>query len=185
MIGRGVMAMILAPDDPALDLYQGVVPVDGATLADCAQTWFAQSEQIPTRVKLAVAEISEPGGTRRWRAGGALLQQVAGDAARGDTEEDWDNARALFDTASDIELVDPDLPAGGLLFRLFHEGGVRLEPPRRLVDACTCSDEKLRRTLAAMPPAEVRGLADDDGVLVADCQFCGRIYRIPAAEVAG
>ncbi|MDZ4761934.1 MAG: Hsp33 family molecular chaperone HslO [Alphaproteobacteria bacterium] len=182
-IGKGAMAIILAPSDPDRDPYQGIVPLDGASLADCAQTYFNQSEQIPTRVRLAVAELSEPGGTMRWRAGGALLQQVAGDAVRGDTDDDWDNARALFDTVTDLELADPDLSSARLLYRLFHENGVRLEPPARLSDTCTCSEDKLRRTLQAMPRKEVVALAEADGAIVADCQFCGRIYRFPASEL--
>jgi molecular chaperone Hsp33 len=184
-IGRGVMGIMLASSDPNRDPYQGLVPLEGGTLADCAQMYFNQSEQIPTRVRLAVAELSEPGGTMRWRAGGALLQQVAGDDARGDTDEAWDNARALFDTVTDLELADPDLSSGALLFRLFHENGVRLEPPSPLMDNCTCSEDRLRLTLESMPKAEVMTLADEEGVIVADCQFCGRIYRFPAETLTG
>jgi len=182
-IGRGVMAMLLQPNDPDQSPWQSLVPIEGATLADCAQTWFTQSEQIPTRVRMAVAEISEPGGTKRWRAGGALIQQVAGDAARGATDEPWDNARSLFDTVTDLELADPDLSSGRLLFRLFHEDGVRLETPRTLVDACTCSEEKLLATLRQMPRDEIMQLAEADGAITADCQFCGRLYRFEARDV--
>jgi molecular chaperone Hsp33 len=160
-----------------------MVPIEGATLSDCAQMWFSQSEQVPTRVKLAVAEISEPGGTKRWRSGGALIQQVAGDAARGDTDEPWDNARHLFGTIEDMELVDPDVPSGTLLFRLFHESGVRLETPKALKDKCTCSDEKLLTTLRQMPREEIATLAEADGAITADCQFCGRLYRFPIATI--
>jgi molecular chaperone Hsp33 len=180
-IGRGVLALLLQPDDPDASPYQSFVPITGATIADCAQVWFTQSEQVPTRVRMAVAEISEPGGTKRWRAGGALLQQVAGDDARGDTTEAWDNARSLFDTITDLELADPDLSSGRLLYRLFHEQGVRLESPRALADKCTCSEEKLATTLRAMPRDEILSLADADGMIAADCQFCGRLYRFEAS----
>ncbi|MEZ6030089.1 MAG: Hsp33 family molecular chaperone HslO [Hyphomonadaceae bacterium] len=176
-LGRGVMALMLQPTDPDQSPWQSMVPIEGATLADCAQMWFSQSEQVPTRVRLAVAEVSEPGGTKRWRSGGALIQQVAGDAARGATDEPWDNARHLFDTVEDIELVDPDLSSGTLLFRLFHESGVRLEAPRPLSDKCTCSEEKLLATIAQMDRGEIKSLADADGAITADCQFCGRVYR--------
>jgi molecular chaperone Hsp33 len=183
VIGKGVMGIILVPDDPDQQPYQGIVPLDGATLADCAQMYFAQSEQIPTRVRIAVGEISELGGTKRWRAGGALLQQVAPDDARGDTEDAWNTARTLFDTITDVELADPDLSSGQLLFRLFHEQGVRLEPPHRLNDNCTCSEERLLKTLRAMPKERVAELAEDDGKISADCQFCGRVYRFAADAV--
>lgn len=182
-IGRGVMAFILAPDDPALSAYQGLVPIDGATLEACAESYFAQSEQIPTRVRLAVAEVSEPGGERRWRSGGALIQQVAPDDARGDTREVWDEARAHFSTVTDLELADPGLSNERLLFRLFHERGVRIEPAHPLEDRCTCSQEKLMRTLAGMPAAEVHSLADADGRISADCQFCARVYAFDAADI--
>lgn len=183
MIGKGVLGLIIIQDDPNTHPYQGVVPLEGATLADCAQLYFAQSEQIPTRVALAVEEILEPEGTRRWRCGAAIIQQVAGDDARGDTREDWDHACALFDTLTPEELADEKISAARLLFRLYHEEGVRLEPPKLLRDNCTCSEERLRNTLSSMPPTEIASLAEDDGVLVADCQFCGRIYRIPADDL--
>ncbi len=183
VIGKGVLALLLQPNDPDQSPWQSLVPIEGATLADCAQTWFTQSEQIPTRVRLAVGEISEPGGAKRWRAGGALIQQVAGDAARGATDEPWDNARALFDTITDLELVDPDLASGTLLLRLFHESGVRLEPPRGLADKCTCSEDKLLVTLRSMPRDEILSLAEEDGAIAADCQFCGRLYRFPAKDI--
>lgn len=183
VIGKGVLALLLQPNDPDQSPWQSLVPVEGATLADCAQTWFTQSEQIPTRVRLAVGEISEPGGAKRWRAGGALIQQVAGDAARGATDEPWENARALFDTITDLELVDPDLASGTLLLRLFHESGVRLEPPRGLADKCTCSEDRLLVTLRSMPRDEILSLAEEDGAIAADCQFCGRLYRFPAKDI--
>lgn len=183
LLGAGVMGVIYVPDDPAMAPYSGLVPLTGATLADCAQMYFAQSEQIPTRVRLAVGELSEPGGTKSWRSGGALLQQVAGDTARGDTAEAWNTASILFDTVTDLELADPDLSSGELLYRLFNEQGVRLETPRRLTDRCTCSQDKLMATLRGMPAEEIRALAEEDGQLSADCQFCGRIYRFPAADL--
>jgi molecular chaperone Hsp33 len=112
-----------------------------------------------------------------------MVQQVAGDAARGDTDEPWDNARHLFDTIEDIELVDPDVSSGTLLFRLFHENGVRLETPKALSDKCTCSEEKLLNTLRQMPRDEIKSLAEADGTITGDCQFCGRIYRFPVEQI--
>ena len=159
------------------------MPLTGATLADCAELYFAQSEQIPTRVRLAVGELSEPGGTKSWRAGGALLQQVAADDSRGETGEAWDNARALFDTITDLELADPDLSSGRLLYRLFHENGVRLETPKSLEDRCTCSEERLINTLVSLPENEAASLVEADGRIAADCQFCNRLYRIPIQAV--
>ena len=184
LFGRqGLLALILEPADGAA--YQGVVPLDGAYLSDCAQTYFTRSEQIPTRVRLAVAELSEPGGRRTWRAGGALIQQVAGDAARGETADAFETARAHFNTLTDLELADPDLSSARLLYRLFHEDGVRLEPAKAVLDRCTCSRERLLETLLALPAEEVRTLGDEDGFIHADCQMCARRYSFAAPEVAG
>lgn len=183
LLGSGVLALMLQPSDPEQSPWQSMVPIEGATLSDCAQMWFSQSEQVPTRVRLAVAEVSEPGGTMRWRSGGALIQQVAGDATRGTTDDAWEYAWRLFDTIEDIELVDPDVSSGTLLFRLFHESGVRLEPPRRLSDRCTCSADKLLDTMRRMDRSEILALADADGALSGDCQFCGRIYRFRADDI--
>lgn len=184
ILGRGIMALILTPDDPDSAPYQGMVPLDGATLADCAEAYFALSEQIPTRIRLAVAEITKLGGERHWRAGGALIQQVAPDDIRGETEEAWDNARALFDTVTDLELADPDLSSGALLYRLFHENGVRLETPQTVHDRCTCSQERLAATLGALSKEEAASLADAEGYIDAGCQFCGRTYRFPADSLS-
>lgn len=183
VLGRGVLALLLQPNDPDQSPWQSMVPIEGATLADCAQMWFSQSEQVPTRVRLAVAEVSEPGGVKRWRSGGALIQQVAGDATRGSTDEPWDNARHLFDTIEDIELVDPDVSSGTLLFRLFHESGVRMEEPKTLSDKCTCSEEKLLDTIRQMDRAEIKSMANADGAITADCQFCGRHYSFDANSI--
>ncbi len=183
LIGEGVMGLIIIQDQENTTPYQGIVPIEGDTLAECAQHYFNQSEQIPTRVRLAVEQIAEEGGTVRWRAGGMIIQKVAGDDARGDTEEDWDTARAYFDTLSDEELTSETLASSGLLYRLFHEEGVRLELPITLQDKCPCSAERFKTTLAAMPKSEVLYLAKDEDELVADCQFCGRIYRIPTEDV--
>jgi molecular chaperone Hsp33 len=183
LLGQGVLGLIIIQDDSDMQPYQGIVPLDGQTIADCAQHYFNQSEQIPTRVKLSVDTLQEAEGTFRWRAGGAIIQQIAADDARGDTQEDWDNARALFDTLTDEELASEALGLEGVLYRLFHETGVRLETPLQITDSCTCSKERLTRTLKSMPPQEIVDMAEDDGVLEADCQFCGRIYRIPLSEV--
>jgi molecular chaperone Hsp33 len=183
VLGKGVLALLLQPNDPDQSPWQSMVPIEGATLADCAQMWFSQSEQVPTRVRLAVAEVSEPGGVKRWRSGGALIQQVAGDATRGSTDEPWENARHLFDTIEDMELVDPDVSSGTLLFRLFHESGVRMEEPRSLSDKCTCSEEKLLDTIRQMDRAEIKSMANADGAITADCQFCGRHYSFDANSI--
>ena len=148
LFGSGALALIMIQDDRPEQPYQGVVPLVRGSLADCAEDYFAQSEQVPTKVSLSVAEHSVGGAKAHWRSGGMLLQKIAGDDARGDTEDDWNAARAIFGTLTDGELADPDLSADALLFRLFHETGVRLEESTDLSDTCTCNAERLRDTLS-------------------------------------
>lgn len=183
LFGSGALGIIIVHSDPSMRPYQGVVPLAKATLAECAEDYFNQSEQVPTRVALSVAEHKMAGEDARWRSGGMLLQQVAGDDARGDTDADWEEARALFATLTDEELADPQLAATDLLYRLFHEGGVRMEQATALIDMCTCSQERLESTLKSMPDDQLREMAEPDGTLVADCQFCSRVYRIPLSEI--
>ncbi len=173
----GRLGLIILHDNPALQPYQGIVPLMKATLAECAEDYFAQSEQVPTELKLSVA------GDGEWTAGGMIIQRIAADETRGDTEEDWREARALFATLSDAELIDPDLPLEGLLFRLFHEQGVMIERLQPLMDRCTCNEERLVGTLKSMPDASLRELVEPDGTLSIDCQFCARHYRVPIERV--
>ncbi len=182
LFGKGVLALIMISDDKSMRPYQGVVPLTKATLAECAEDYFHQSEQVPTKVALSVGQHSIENGSLYWRAGGMLLQQIAGDEARGDTDEAWEEARALFATITDVELVDPDLSSNALLYRLFHESGVRSEEVIKVRDECNCNFERLRTMLENMPDDELTEMADE-GMLDIDCQFCSRQYNIPLAEV--
>ncbi|MEM7661607.1 MAG: Hsp33 family molecular chaperone HslO [Pseudomonadota bacterium] len=185
LFGTGALALIIIQDDPNVQPYQGVVPLEKATLAECAEDYFAQSEQVPTQVALSVAELTVSGQAPEWRAGGMLLQRIAADQARGDTQDIWDEARALFGTITDGELADPDLSAEQLLYRLFHESGVRMEDAFPVRDVCTCNEERLIATLLRMPDQELIDMAEDDGTLGIDCQFCSRHYDIALSDVTG
>lgn len=174
LIGTGALAITL-DQGPDMDVMQGIVALEGETLSECAEAYFTTSEQTPTRVKLAVGEVVTADETV-WRAGGALIQRVAGDAARGATEEDWSRAQILFATLEDSELIDPDLSIATALFRLFHEDGVRMAEPAELVDRCTCNAERLRAILQRFSEEERESLRDEAGHLEATCQFCARRY---------
>ena len=182
LIGAGALTLTLDQGDDTNQM-QGIVPLEGATLADCAELYFERSEQTPTRIRLAVGE-EILGGTTRWRAGGALIQRVAGDDARGFTDEDWSRARILFDTLSDAELLDPALSIDSALYRLFHEDGVRMAAPRRLEDRCTCDAHRLRALLQRFTSEETADLVEADGMLHARCQFCARLYLIDPTLLA-
>lgn len=179
----GRLALIIVQDNPSTQPYQGVVPLMKATLAECAEDYFAQSEQIPTRIKLSVAELDKAGEDSVWVSAGMMVQRIAADAARGETNESWREAEALFHTLTPAELVDPDLPVNDLLYRLFHEQGVRIEDAIELADECTCNQERLVATLTSLPDAELREMVEADGTLAIDCQFCARHYSIGIDEV--
>lgn len=180
---KGALGLILVHDDPSMQPYSGVVPLDKPTLAECAEAYFERSEQVATRIALAVGELTVAGEAPAWRGGGLLMQQVAGDEARGATEEAWETAEALFATVSDEELIDPGLAPENLLYRLFHETGVRLERPRALDDACSCNEPRLRATLENLPDEGLRDLVEPDGTLSINCQFCNRHYAIDIEDV--
>lgn len=180
LLGQGMFVMTL---DRGADFErtQGITPIEGESLSLAAEHYFQQSEQIPTRVHLAVGEIMTDSG-RSWRAGGALIQLIAGDAARGSTEEAWDRSRALFQTLADDELLDPTISPETLLFRLFHEDGVRLEDARPLTAQCRCSKDRIAAVLGSFDPAERAEMVEDDGRIRVTCEYCATVYAIDPEE---
>lgn len=180
LLGNGALALTI-DQGPEMDRYQGVVPLEGDTLAACAETYFEQSEQTPTRLRVAVGEEWDREG-RRWRAGGALLQAVAGDDTRGSVDEDWEHALILFNTVEDAELLDKDLSAGGLLYRLFNEDGVRIFEPSAVVRRCACDHERLKRIIASFPQDDQDHMTQD-GQVVMTCEYCNRDWGFTEAEI--
>lgn len=182
LLGAGSLVLTLDQGDNKTS-YQGVVPLDGDTLAACAENYFRVSEQTDTCIKLAVGEVLTGDEPALWRAGGMLMQRLASDDTRGDTAEDWNRASILFVTLRDEELLDPELRADRLLYRLFHEEGARMENPAGLEDRCTCNEERLTAVMKQFPPTELRDLIEPDGKLHARCQFCSREYLIAPENV--
>jgi molecular chaperone Hsp33 len=176
LLGKGVFIMTIDPTD-LKDRYQGVTEIEGETLALCAERYFAQSEQTPTRVRLAVAELQNDAG-RSWRAGGMIVQNIAGDEARGSTEEAWDRVQALFQTVGEDELVDPQVSPATLLYRLFHEDGVRLFSPKPLKAFCRCSETRVIDMLRAFPPEDRADMIEPDGAIRVTCEYCSRSYVV-------
>ncbi|PPD46666.1 MAG: Hsp33 family molecular chaperone [Methylocystis sp.] len=185
LFGRGHLALTIEREEDAAR-YQGVVPLEGESLAEAAHMYFRQSEQIPSFVRLAVAEVVTPQG-RSWRAGGLLLQYLPtagasirdldpGDAPEGAdaVEEDdaWTEGQALAATLEDHELVDPSLSGERLLFRLFHERGVKVFSERALEEFCRCSTERIERLLESFTPQERADMVGDDGRIGVTCEFC-------------
>jgi molecular chaperone Hsp33 len=181
LLGQGVFVMTL-DRGPDFERTQGITPIEGESLSLAAEHYFEQSEQVPTKVRLAVGTVSSGYGPS-WRAGGALIQLIAGDAARGSTEEVWDRSRALFQTLADDELIDPTITPETLLFRLFHEDGVRLEDARPLKAQCRCSKDRIAAVLTSFGPEERAGMVEDDGKIRVTCEYCASVYELEPEEI--
>jgi molecular chaperone Hsp33 len=204
LLGRGHLAMTI-DQGGAKNRYQGLVALEGGTLEDAAHEYFLRSEQIPTRVRLAVAEefLAASGGTtHRWRAGGMLLQFVPraperarvadldpGDAPQGTArhtvrEDDaWVEGRSLVETVEDVELIDPALSSERLLYRLFHERGVRVFRSAELRAQCSCSRESVEAMLRSFPQTD-RDEMVENGKISVTCEFCSATYVFEPTEVA-
>jgi molecular chaperone Hsp33 len=205
LLGRGHLAMTVDQGTEA-SRYQGIVALEGQSLEDVAHTYFDQSEQIPTRVRLAVAEMltREPGQAPRhaWRAGGILVQFLphsedrlrqrdlhGGDAPEGslpapsDDDDAWAEAKSLVETVEDVELTDPDVSLERLLYRLFHERGVRVFDAQPVADKCRCSRERVADMLHQFSAEDVSDMTVD-GKVVVTCEFCNAKYEFDPGSLA-
>ncbi|MDI4238857.1 Hsp33 family molecular chaperone [Bradyrhizobium sp. Arg237L] len=201
LLGKGHLAMTI-DQGPDMSRYQGLVALHGGSLEDAAHEYFLRSEQIPTRVRLAVGEEwrGGDGGKVRWRAGGMLLQFLPkaperarqadlhpGDAPEGTAahevpEDDaWVEGQSLIGTVEDVELLDPDLSGERLLYRLFHERGVRVFAPLPLRAQCSCSREAVSSMLKSFT-AKDRADMVKDGKVVVTCEFCSSVYEFTPEE---
>lgn len=181
LLGGGVFIMTV-DQGPDMDRYQGVTAIEGETLALCAEQYFAQSEQTPTRVRLAVGQ-ADLGEGAHWRGGGMLIQNIAEDEARGSTAEAWNRTQAFFETIGEDELIDPTISAETLLFRLFHEDGVRVFEPRALNAFCRCSQERIQAVLSSFSPEERADMVEDDGKIRVTCEYCSRVYAVEPGDL--
>ncbi|WP_201413277.1 Hsp33 family molecular chaperone [Mesorhizobium sp. J8] len=201
LLGNGVLALTI--DQGAhMQRYQGIVQLDGTSLEDAARTYFRQSEQIPTEIKMSVAKLVTPGpaGAReQWRAGGILAQFLPQapermripDISGGDGDDrevtdhpadnSWQELLALLGTIEPTELIDPTVGAERLLYRLFHEHGVRVFSGVPVADQCSCSRDKIRGILEGFSAQEIRDSTEDGGIHVA-CEFCSTQYDFDPAE---
>ena len=181
LLGSGVFVMTI-DQGPDMERYQGVTAIEGETLALAAETYFTRSEQTPTRVRLAVGRLDDGHGPR-WRAGGMLIQNIAEDEARAPTAEAWTTAQALFETVGEDELIDPTLSARDLLWRLFHQEGVRLFKAKPLTASCRCSQTRIVEVLNSFPAEERAAMVEPDGHIHVTCEFCARIYDVAPEQV--
>jgi molecular chaperone Hsp33 len=185
LLGGGIFAMTV-DQGPDMDRYQGVTAIEGETLALCAEQYFAQSEQTPTRVRLAVGQADDGDGLK-WRAGGLLIQNIAEDENRGPTEEAWVRTQALFETVGEDELIDSRLSSNQLLFRLFHEDGVRVFGDMPMRAFCRCSQDGIESMLKSFAADEWHDMVEPDGKIHVTCEYCSKVYAVEpqVLETAG
>lgn len=202
-LGKGYFA-ILIDQGPDMTPYQGITPISGSSLHECAQTYFAQSEQIPTRFSLSFGQSQAPGEDSSWRAGGIMLQHMpeasplmdkgdgatgdegllaASDIVHGDDEDHWNRVNVLLDTVEELELIGPTVPPKDLLVRLFHEEAPRAFDVQEVRFGCTCSADRVKDSLSIYSAKDLVHMTNEDGKITADCQFCGAHYVLDPAEV--
>jgi molecular chaperone Hsp33 len=182
LLGSGYIAFTVDQGEDT-DRYQGIVELAGATLAECAQHYFRQSEQIQAGIKLSVGRT----GTRgTWRAGGLMLQRVPPEGGYGiiadDVEDGWRRTMVLMSSATAEELVDPGLAPHRLLFRLFHEDGVRVYDTHPLEARCRCSRERIEGVLRLFSPDELEDMRKEP-VTTVTCEFCNQSYVFDEADL--
>ncbi|HEY1736851.1 MAG TPA: Hsp33 family molecular chaperone [Methylovirgula sp.] len=199
LLGKGHLALTIEQGGD-LSRYQGIVALEGQGLEEAAHQYFRQSEQIPTFVRLAVAEHVR-GTQAQWRAGGLMVQflpnspsrQIMPDLPPGDVPEGtivpemkeddaWLEAKALVGTIEDHELVDPELSSERLLYRLFHERGVKVFETQPIHARCRCSRERISNMLKSFTPDERRDMVGDDGKIGVTCEFCSTFREFEPTE---
>jgi molecular chaperone Hsp33 len=199
LLGEGHLAFTIDPG-AGMSRYQGIIALNGQGLEEAAHQYFQRSEQIPTMVRLAVGEIVRP-DSAQWRAGGLMAQFLPdsierrrqadldpGDAPEGSArdvvaeDEAWTETRALVGTVEDHELIDPTLSSERLLYRLFHERGVRVFAQGALREACRCSTERIEAMLRSFSAEERRDMVGDDGKIGVTCEFCSTKRVFDPAE---
>ena len=167
----GLMAITIKPERG--NQYQGVVPMAGSSLGACLEGYFAQSEQLPTRLWLAAGN---------GRAAGLLLQQLPDRVAhRQHNEQVWQHVTTLADTLTMEELLD--LPATTVLHRLFHEEPPQLPAAQPVRFGCTCSRERVVNSLISLGVDELKAILDEDGEITLTCDFCQKSEHLDAVDL--
>lgn len=194
-IGKGYFAILIDQGEGTIP-YQGITPISGGSLSACAETYFAQSEQLPTRFALSFGQTQAPGEDLHWRAGGIMVQQMPkaspsvseegsgegglltpADVLVGDEAENWNHVNVLLETAEDIELIGPTVQPTDLLVRLFHQDGPRVFDAQPIEFGCSCSADRVRQSLSIYSTRDIGHMTTDEGIVTADCQFCGAHYE--------
>ncbi len=183
LVGQGLLALTVDQAASGGETYQGIVQLDGRSLQDSMLVYFHQSEQVPTGIRSAV-HFDEAADA--WRAAAVIVQAMPGEGAVSSAarEDDWRRTMLLLETLSDAELLDPGLGPDTLLFRLFHEDGVRVFDSLDLSFGCSCDDERVAAMLRRFERDEVLAMGDRNGKVTVTCEFCSRVYRFTPADIS-
>jgi molecular chaperone Hsp33 len=200
-LGEGYFA-VLVDQGRGMTPYQGITPIAGTSLSDCAAAYFAQSEQLPTTFALAYGRSTEPDTAEHWRAGGIMMQHMpkasphargggsgegglleADDLVHGEDGENWSRVNTHLHTLEELELIGPNVPPTELLVRLFHAETPRIFETQPVKFGCTCSEDRVRRSLSIYSAKDIETMTTDDGRVTADCQFCGAHYELDPTTV--
>jgi len=184
LLGAGYLAFTVDQGEHS-ERYQGIVELQGATLAQCVHHYFHQSEQLEAALKVAVARMPDETGEPRWRAGALMIQRLPperGTIERAAEDEGWRRAMILMSSSTSAELVDPLLKPEALLFRLFHEDGVRVYETHALAARCRCSRDRVETMLRALAPQDLEEMTAEGKVLVT-CEFCSTVYTFDEQAV--
>ena len=182
-LGGGYMAFTVDQGGPD-KMYQGVVDIQGKTLAECAMRYFKQSEQIDTYIRLFLQAPTTP--QDRWQAAGILLQKLPSYGGKLDADVDinaaWEEAVVFIDSLKDAEVFDASLSAADLLHRLFHANGLEVEAGQHYHFGCRCNRDKLQAVLSSMSAADIDAMTEN-GKITAECNFCGEKYSFEKGEL--
>jgi len=197
MIGKGMFA-ILIDQGKGTEPYQGITHLEGGSLAASAETYFANSEQLPTRFAISMGKAQEPGEKAPlWRAGGIMIQHmpkpsalVKGEAMAKAHEttpeedaENWRRVNMLLDTVEEMELIGPHVSPAELIYRLFHEEEPRVWDAQPVKFGCSCGPEKVKQAMSIYSAKDIAHMTTDEGKVTADCQFCGAHYEFDPDEL--
>ncbi|GBR58846.1 heat shock protein Hsp33 [Acetobacter senegalensis DSM 18889] len=183
LLGNGYMALTV-DQGPEMDRHQGIVEIAGDDLSAMAMHYFASSEQHACWIMLA-CQMTDAG----WRAGGLILERIAGEGGSHVVEDEaaeasWETATILAGTLSTKELLDDNLPTLQLLHRLFHEEDLHVSQPRALAFGCRCSRARLANVLETFPKDDLDHMCQDDGNIVMTCEFCNVDFRFARKNIA-
>ena len=205
LLGKGFFA-VLIDQGAGTEPYQGITPLKGKSLANCAESYFEQSEQLPTTFKIIVGQSATKGNIVTWKGGGIMLQQLPCktklqtpfEESSSDMNfkkskftqeivdldsENWSRVNFLMNTTEELELVGPHIKPSEILNRLFHQESLQIFDSQKVRFGCSCSEEKVKKTLSIYSSKDIKSMTTENGTVTADCQFCGQHYVLDPSEI--